>query len=65
MVGSGEGVRRFIGKNVTDEDKVDFGASDSAMSDAEIALAGQDVLMVPITAGGEVLAYNLPGFEGT
>ncbi len=64
VVGSGEGVRRFIGKNVTDEDKVDFGASDSAMSDAEIALAGQEVLMLPITAGGEVLAYNLPGFEG-
>ena len=64
VVGSGEGVRRFIGKNVKDEDRVDFGASDSAMTDAQIALAGQDVLMVPITAGGVVLAYNLPGFEG-
>ncbi len=64
VVGSGEGVRRFIGKNVTDEDRVDFGASDSAMSDAQIALAGQDVLMLPITSGGVVLAYNLPGFEG-
>jgi phosphate transport system substrate-binding protein len=52
------------GKNVKDEDKIDFGASDSAMSDAQIALAGQDVLMVPITAGGVVLAYNLPAFEG-
>ncbi len=64
VVGSGEGVRRFIGKNVNDRDKVDFGASDSAMSDAQIALAGQDELMVPITAGGVVLAYNLPGFQG-
>ena len=64
VVGSGEGVRRFIGKNVKDEDRVDFGASDAAMTDAEIALADQDVLMVPITAGGVVLAYNLPGFEG-
>jgi phosphate transport system substrate-binding protein len=64
VVGSGEGVRRFIGKNVKDEDKIDFGASDAAMRDDEIALAGQDVLMVPITAGGVVLAYNLPGFEG-
>src|SRR5882672_10122681 len=27
-VGSGEGVRRFIGKNVTPEEAVDFGASD-------------------------------------
>src|SRR5208283_3066835 len=64
VVGSGEGVRRFIGKNVKDEDKVDFGASDAAMTDAEIALVDQGVLMVPITAGGVVLAYNLPGFEG-
>src|SRR5271165_4897714 len=27
-VGSGEGVRRFIGRNAKDEEKVDFGASD-------------------------------------
>ena len=64
VVGSGEGVRRFIGKNVEDKEKVDFGASDAAMSDDEIALVRQGVLMLPITAGGVVLAYNLPGFEG-
>ena len=64
VVGSGEGVRRFIGKNVKDEDKIDFGASDSAMRDDEIALVDQGVLMVPITAGGVVLAYNPPRFRG-
>jgi phosphate transport system substrate-binding protein len=64
VVGSGEGVRRFIGRNVNDEDRVDFGASDAAMTDNQIALVGQGVLMVPITSGGVVLAYNLPGFEG-
>jgi phosphate transport system substrate-binding protein len=32
-VGSGEGIRRFIGQGVKDEDKVDFGASDAAMQD--------------------------------
>ena len=64
VVGSGEGVRRFVGKNVNGEDKVDFGASDAAMTDDQIALVGEGVLMVPITAGGVVLAYNLPGFEG-
>jgi phosphate transport system substrate-binding protein len=64
VVGSGEGVRRFIGKNVKEEDKIDFGASDAAMRDEEIALVDQGVLMVPITSGGVVLAYNLPGFEG-
>src|SRR5271166_6606858 len=30
-VGSGEGVRRFIGANVPQDQTVDFGASDSAM----------------------------------
>jgi len=63
-VGSGEGVRRFIGTNVAEEEKVDFGASDSAMSDAEIARADQGALMVPLTAGCVVLAYNLPELPG-
>jgi phosphate transport system substrate-binding protein len=64
VVGSGEGVRRFIGKSVKDEDKIDFGASDAAMRDDEIALVEKGVLMVPITASGVVLAYNFPGFQG-
>lgn len=63
-VGSGEGVRRFIGKNVADEEQVDFGASDAAMSDAQLAEASDNVLMVPATAGCVVLAYNLPGLKG-
>ena len=63
-VGSGEGVRRFIGKNIAEEEKVDFGASDAAMSDADIARADNNALMVPITAGCVVLAYSLPGFQG-
>jgi phosphate transport system substrate-binding protein len=63
-VGSGEGVRRFIGKNVADQDKVDFGASDAAMSDAELAQTNNDTLMLPVTAGGVGLAYNLPGVHG-
>src|SRR5208283_999903 len=63
-VGSAEGVRRFIGKNLAEEEKIDFGASDSAMSDAELAQTNNDALMVPVTAGCVVLAYNLPGFHG-
>jgi phosphate transport system substrate-binding protein len=63
-VGSGEGIRRFIGKNIAEDERVDFGASDAAMSDPQIADAGNDVLMVPATAGCVVLAYNLPGFSG-
>jgi phosphate transport system substrate-binding protein len=63
-VGSGEGVRRFIGKNISDEEQVDFGASDAAMSDQQIAEANNNVVMVPATAGCVVLAYNLPEFSG-
>ena len=59
-VGSGEGMRRFVGRNVTDEDKVDFGASDAALQDNDIAQVPEGVVMVPVTAGGVVLAYNLP-----
>jgi phosphate transport system substrate-binding protein len=63
-VGSGEGVRRFIGRNVKDEERVDFGASDAAMTDAEAAAVDRGALLLPATAGGVVLAYNIPGFEG-
>lgn len=63
-VGSSEGVRRFIGKNLSDAEQVDFGASDSAMSDSQLAEVDNNALMVPATAGCVVLAYNLPGFNG-
>jgi phosphate transport system substrate-binding protein len=59
-VSSGEGVRRFIGKDVAEQDNVDFGASDAAMSDAELAQTDNNTLMLPVTAGCVVLAYKLP-----
>lgn len=57
-VGSGAGVEQFT------QGTVDFGASDVAMKDEEIAKVGRGVLMLPMTAGSIVLAYNLPGVEG-
>jgi phosphate transport system substrate-binding protein len=57
-VGSGEGIKRFIAG------AVDFGASDSAMQDSEIAQVKQGVRLVPATAGMVVLAYNLPELKG-
>jgi phosphate transport system substrate-binding protein len=59
-VGSGEGMRRFLGRSLAEEDKVDFGASDAALPDNDIAQAPEGVVMLPVTAGGVVLAYNLP-----
>jgi phosphate transport system substrate-binding protein len=63
-VGSGEGIRRFTGTNVKPEEAVDFGASDAAMSDEQMARVPQGVLLLPVTAGSVVLAYNLPGLDG-
>jgi phosphate transport system substrate-binding protein len=59
-VGSSEGIRRFTGKDVDAESKVDFGASDAAMTDEQLAAVRRSVLLLPVTAGSVVLAYNLP-----
>ncbi|MFM7408053.1 MAG: phosphate ABC transporter substrate-binding protein PstS [Cuspidothrix sp.] len=55
-VGSGAGVEQFT------KGTVDFGASDVAMKDEEIQKipADKGVLLLPLTAGSIVLAYNLP-----
>lgn len=54
-VGSGAGVKQFT------QGTVDFGASDAAMTDEEIAKVSKGVVMIPATAGSIVVAYNLPG----
>jgi len=55
-VGSGAGIKSFTGG------LTDFGASDAAMSDAEIAAVKDGgVVLLPMTAGSIVLSYNLPG----
>jgi phosphate transport system substrate-binding protein len=53
--GSGAGVEQFI------KGTVDFAGSDVAMKDAEIGKVSKGVLLLPVTAGSIVLAYNLPG----
>ncbi len=63
-VGSGEGIRRFMGKSAKEEELVDFGASDAAMKDEDMAQVRKGVVLLPVTAGSVVLAYNLPEFEG-
>jgi phosphate transport system substrate-binding protein len=52
-VGSGEGVKRFLG------DAVDFAGSDEILSDHESAQAG-GAIMIPVTAGMIVISYNIP-----
>ncbi len=65
-VGSGEGRDRFIraGSAVEEKGAVDFGASDAALSEEEIRRVEEGARLIPLTAGGIVLAYNLPQAEG-
>ena len=54
-IGSGGGIRQLS------EQTVDFGASDSPKSDAEMAKAkGGPILHVPTVIGAVVMIYNLP-----
>jgi phosphate transport system substrate-binding protein len=58
-VGSGEGIKRFV------KQEVDFGASDAAMTDEEMARVERKVKLIPATVGIVVLAYNVKGLKGT
>jgi phosphate transport system substrate-binding protein len=53
--GSGAGIQDFV------NGVVDFAASDAAMKDEDIASVQQGAVLLPMTAGEIVLAYNLPG----
>ena len=54
-IGSGGGIRQFS------EGTVDFGASDSPMTDEEIGKAKGPVLHIPTVLGAIAITYNLPG----
>jgi phosphate transport system substrate-binding protein len=56
-IGSGAGITQLTNRTV------DFGASDAAMTDAEIAKIEGGVQLLPMTAGSIVIAYNVPGVE--
>ncbi|QSO54915.1 phosphate ABC transporter substrate-binding protein PstS [Alicyclobacillus curvatus] len=56
-IGSGGGIQQFTAQTVN------FGASDVPMNSTEISkaqAAGGPVIQIPITLGGEAIAYNLP-----
>jgi phosphate transport system substrate-binding protein len=54
-IGSGGGIRQVIAGTV------DFGASDAAMKDQEIAKVKNGVILVPTAGGAVSVIYNLPG----
>ncbi len=59
-IGSGGGIKAIT------EQTVDFGASDAAMKDSEIAAlpAGTKILHIPTALGAVVLIYNIKGLDG-
>jgi phosphate transport system substrate-binding protein len=54
-IGSGGGIRQFT------QGTVDFGATDSPMSDEQMAAVKGNVVHLPTVLGAVVLTYNLPG----
>lgn len=56
-IGSGGGVRQLT------EGTVDFGATDSPMTDDEITKAEGPILHIPAALGAVVLIYNVPGIN--
>ena len=60
-IGSGGGIQQFTAKTV------DFGASDVPLNPNEMKAAqasNGDVVQVPVTLGGVVVAYNVQGVSG-
>jgi len=56
-MGSGAGIKQVV------NGVVDFGGSDVGMTPGEIEQAKFGAMMLPMTAGAVVLAYNLPDLE--
>ncbi|HKW78259.1 MAG TPA: phosphate ABC transporter substrate-binding protein PstS [Candidatus Limnocylindria bacterium] len=58
-VGSGGGIKAFTDRTA------DFGASDVALTDAQIAAVSGGLYMVPTVMGAVVPTYNIPGVTAT
>lgn len=56
-VGSAAGIQQFISNTV------DFGASEVALTDAELAQVTQGAVLIPTAAGSIAVVYNLPGVK--
>jgi phosphate transport system substrate-binding protein len=56
--GSGKGIKDF------QDGHTDFGASDAAMTDDQMAAIPEGVQLIPLTAGAVVVCYNVADAEG-
>jgi phosphate transport system substrate-binding protein len=53
-IGSAAGIQQMVSETV------DFGGSDVAMTDEEMRKVDRGVVLIPMTSGSVVIAYNLP-----
>jgi phosphate transport system substrate-binding protein len=58
-IGSGGGIKQIK------ERTIQFGASDAAMSDADLKSAPGEIIHIPVILGAVVLTYNLPNVNGS
>jgi phosphate transport system substrate-binding protein len=58
-----QGIGSSGGINQLTAGTVDFGGSDAAMTDAQIAKVSKGVIMVPAAGGAVAVIYNVPGVE--
>ena len=58
VVGSGEGIDRFLAGTV------DFGATDAPLTSDDVAKLDGNVVQIPVTAGMIAISHNLPGAPG-
>jgi phosphate transport system substrate-binding protein len=56
-IGSGGGIRQLLDKTI------DFGASDSPMSDEQLAKANPPIIHIPTVMGAVVITYNISGIK--
>lgn len=56
-IGSGGGIRQFL------HHTIDFGASDTPMTDQQLARSSTPILHIPTVLGAAALTYNLPGIS--
>jgi phosphate transport system substrate-binding protein len=53
-VGSGDGIKRLL------DGSVDFGATESPMTETELALSPAPIIHIPTILGAVAITYNLP-----
>jgi phosphate transport system substrate-binding protein len=58
VVGSGEGIERFLAGTV------DIGATDAPLRADEAARATGEIVQIPVTGGMIAITYNVPGLSG-